>query len=1686
MNRLIIIVFVLLGGVLIAQPYGNEWINYDQAYYTFKVSDEGVYRINKSTLQAAGIPVNSLDPRNFQLFSREQEVPIFIEGEQDSLFDDGDYIEFYATGNDGWIDEYVYGGTENQNNPHYSLYNDTLNYFLTWNDQVNNLRYINETDVDFTGYTPTNFVMYTSRLMYTNRYYFGQLDAEGGSTPNYTEGEGWFSGRFGYTNPSNDFDSNVPTPNVYTGGGSPIATLTAVSASANNSGFGGGPNHHLQLLLGDNNQLLEDITFSGYQLNKLVHSVNPNSLDNGTTLVKHRVIDDLDASVLADNQVVSYVEIAYPRETTFGNSNKLAFEVPYNFSVPKTYLEIENFNGSNALIYINDDVSRRVATIEEGGLIKTLVPNQTIGGEGSSCYIIDQSQIQSINSLEKVTNSGFFTDFVAFEQDSVFLVITEGSLLAGANDYAAYRQSTGFNTMVVDVHELYLQYGGGIEKCPIGIRRFTEDIIDNWDTTPSNLFLIGKSIRQAREATNGARKNLTHFKNNLVPSYGYPPSDVYITAELNNQGMTPAIPTGRLSAKNTNEVYDYLAKVGTFESQPEDIWKRNILHFGGGNNFVEQQVFAGYLNGFAEIISDTCFGGTVKTFLKDSSFPIEVNLSDSISNLIETGVSIMTFFGHAFAGGFDQSIDNPENLEWNGRFPLVIGNSCFTGDIHTPESVSQSEDFVLLKNKGAIAFLSSTKLGYPNDLNKYSSELYRNIAYKNYHKSLGLQMQSTIEFLDNGGDDFFTRNVVHGMTLHGDPSIVLNTEPKPDMRVFADDIYFDPPIVTLQVDSFDVNVVVENVGKTTTEPFNVEIVRKFPGDNQGTSYSQILNGLLFQDTVTFRLPVSASNGIGINSIDVFIDLPANVVDELDNLNNNTVLGKQVSITSGGIIPIYPYDFSVVPSNQLPLKASTGDPFAPNKLYRFELDTNKHFNSPFLSTLTLNHEGGVVTWDTQITFSDSTVYFWRVAEIDTGEDPNWQYSSFQYIAGKDGWGQAHFDQFEDNSFNQIIYNENEHILEFASGVRTLRCYVLGNSLSVETGYLIDTEVQEYALCQTPPGLAVAVIDPITLEPWKTEYNGANPGNEFGNFNTEGTCRNRSEAYFLYRQYDSGQMAGLQNLIENVVPDDHYVLLYSLKHVSKYDWDNSLPGFYSTLSNLGATQIQGSQDSIPYILFTQKGNPAATIEMLGTLINDTLDFSVPLPVTGDFGSMKSVGAGPGTNWESLHWKSASSDDQGIDSLAVQLFGIDNQGTEQSIFNPIMSGLSGEVLDLQNMVGDQYQNFKIQAQFIDDSLSTPAQLERWHLLYETPPEAAVNPSIAFGFYNDEMQEGEILQFYTAIENVSNKDMDSLLVNYWITDRNGQNHVIPYPRQAPLLAGEILVDTITFQTFGYGGLNTFWMEVNPINPETGEYDQLEQYHFNNIAQRSFIVNEDRINPILDVTFDGTHILDGDIVSAQPEIFIRLNDENPYLLMNEESDTTYFKVFMTHQDDDEINPVNFRNGLNEEIMQFTPASNEDNISTIRFMPKAPLIDGVYRLIVIASDKSGNESGDLNYKIDFEVINEATITEVLNYPNPFSTRTQFVFTLTGSELPEYMKIQIMTVTGKVVKEIFMEELGPIRIGRNITDYFWDGKDMYGDQLANGVYLYRVITKQNGSDLTKRSTRADQFFTKNFGKMYLMR
>ena len=83
------------------------------------------------------------------------------------------------------------------------------------------------------------------------------------------------------------------------------------------------------------------------------------------------------------------------------------------------------------------------------------------------------------------------------------------------------------------------------------------------------------------------------------------------------------------------------------------------------------------------------------------------------------------------------------------------------------------------------------------------------------------------------------------------------------------------------------------------------------------------------------------------------------------------------------------------------------------------------------------------------------------------------------------------------------------------------------------------------------------------------------------------------------------------------------------------------------------------------------------------------------------------------------------------------------------------------------------------------------------------------------------------------------------------------------------------------------------------------------------------------------------------------------------------------------------------------------------------------------------------------------LAHVLNYPNPFATQTKFFFdhNRAGDDLE--VQVQIFTVAGKLVRTLAATVPGAEGHQNSLT---WNGRDDYDDQLARGVYVYRVSVR----------------------------
>ena len=130
------------------------------------------------------------------------------------------------------------------------------------------------------------------------------------------------------------------------------------------------------------------------------------------------------------------------------------------------------------------------------------------------------------------------------------------------------------------------------------------------------------------------------------------------------------------------------------------------------------------------------------------------------------------------------------------------------------------------------------------------------------------------------------------------------------------------------------------------------------------------------DSLSYTIPIVPTRDRGLNKITVTVDA-SNTVDELFETNNSVT--KEFYIIEEDVKPVYPFNYSIVNKQDLKLVVSSADPFALSQEYLMEMDTTELFNSSFkVSKSITTGRRCVFEFSPGVVFTDSTVYYWRVA------------------------------------------------------------------------------------------------------------------------------------------------------------------------------------------------------------------------------------------------------------------------------------------------------------------------------------------------------------------------------------------------------------------------------------------------------------------------------------------------------------------------------------------------------------------------------------------------------------------------------------------------------------------------------------------------------------------------------------
>ncbi len=1670
-----VLFFLCLKGNNAFAQYGNEWINFNQQYYKISTGQNGIYRVTYDDLQNKGFPVSTVDPRRLKLFHRGTELAIHFQGQSDARFDPSDYLEFYGKKNDGAMDRELYISDDAQPHSYYNIYSDTTAYFLTWSLDGSNgkrIQKFKENNIDNlpaeTFHFDEKVILQTNRYSVGLHYPIGQPSAENYITP-FDYGEGWTgpairkgqSTDFTFTGLSNFYNLSAETPR-----------LEMVLIGANNL------QHKADIYVGPNAsslRLLTSAEFSSYYSHKVDEELLWSDLASSSQLVVRMVVTGV--STAADFVSVSLVKLVYPEifaQNDLTGKNYLLTANANN----KSYLEISDVPTNTRLFDVTNEANLiEIEYNRTGTDINAIVPNTN-----SARKILATSDYFISPKIESVA----FTNINPAQCD--YVIITHPSLRQSADNYpdvikayASYRSSAqggNYDTLTFDVGRLYDQFNYG-EVSSLALYHFL-DFLSN-ETSTKHVFIIGKGLTPNYNSHRQDFGSQTYP--DLVPTGGYPGSDCIFSAGTRSATHKHKLPVGRLAVTKPEDVASYLEKVKEMESQGyEELWRKDLIHLSGGGSANEQQIFRIYVESFERIAENEFLGGRVVTQSKKTNNETElINISDEVNK----GKSLITFFGHSSTSITDIDIGFVSNdaLGYNnkGKYPAIIVNGCNAGDTYYP-GIGFGLDWIVTPEKGAIAFIAHTGTGNSSTLRRYTSLFYE-VGFGDslyIEKGIGeIQKELSSRYLDRYINDPINVAQAQQMALIGDPAVKLFGAHLPDYSISSNDVSvksIDGNPVNAFSEKFNLVVGVKNFGKAIIDGLDILVTRQLSNGNSIQLDTTSYKATFYKDTLSIEITSAGIESYGINRFTITLD-PANKISELSETNNTAVF--EYFLPLGGMINRYPDNFQVVDTTNFSLIAQSLDLLMGERQVVIELDTTDNFNSPLFTTATI--DGKVIyKWPVSIDVSsidDSTVFYWRskFAQPREGELDEWSQTSFTFIKnGDEGWDMSHFPEFKatDNQF--IVHNSGQRKWDFEQFATNLFVRTFGANNGEFDFNDVEVSINEAAyiypgqLC-TNNSLNILGFRSSTTTPYKLlDFPGPDILDRRNCGRVPQVINNiLNNELIPPREY-------LLTCIEAAAQND-FVVLFSIGNVEY----GTIPA--TTLNALETIGVDISAFTAlnpgePVIIIGQKGlNPGEAIfitsDPASATPTDEQEISTEEIINGTIveGTITSPVIGPSVNWDHLYFSITSLDNPNSDVNEIEIIGINDSNQETVLYQYILSS----PFDLAGIDPQQYPKIKLRLNTNDETNLTPGQLQNWMVTYEGVPEGILT-------FNDDaenqlkVQEGESLVSNWAFENISNKnyqDSINVSIEYANTSLNQVFHdTVKIARLDKWASTNFNVNIDTRGKAGEGALKVF---ANP-------YEQIEKTYNNNLIsiENYAVVSPDQSNPILEVTFDGSFIIDGDIVSPSPEILIRVKDENTVLL---KEDTLGMEIKLKRPCD----------GCDFERIYFSnpnvswEAATENSNFRVVFKPQN-LEDGIYTLSVQASDESGNQAGAEPYRVNFEVINESTVTNFFPYPNPFSTSVRFVFTLTGNELPDDLIIQIMTVSGTVVREITMAELGQIKIGNNLSEYAWNGKDEFGDQLANGVYLYRVKIYKNGQPMKLRATSADRAFKHGVGKMYLLR
>lgn len=1683
-------------------PLYKNWYDPTKNYTKIFLNQKGVYRITHQSLIDAGLPASSIENMQFELFVDSLSVPIdIVDKDSNGIFNTNDYFQFI--------------GKPVKPHDSYSgvnIYNTTNVYWFSYEADSTNFYH------DRDGYT-TNDINLITNTQETLKFEKDQIFSHLGYAPDDRR-DYWFWDFAEYrTGGYSKYFQFVLTDSIWYNFYLPKPRMKVKFGlhGITNKLCGNGFSHSAELLFngfpsgnikwnGQNTANFEKEFFISFS------SANQDTLylnwQNNQEIII-RADGQICDSTLGDLFMINNIELQYWRQMRT-NSNFFYFTSPPNDFGQNIYWMFQ-WMRDNMKIYIpergelinnawiTNDASNSVRFVD------TVYSSTDYYCVADDYYLVpDSIKIKTENSdLRNITNG------------ADYIIITHPDFIIPAQRLAAYRSSNlkGYSSprvKVVNVMDIYDEFSYGLMN-PLALQYFVKYAFNNWQQpAPAYIVLMG-------DLSSDYRKIQPSSRNNYIPSppfhstiYGQAASDNGIVTIIGND-LVPELAIGRISCETIDEANILVDKIINYPADSEKSWQQNVLLLSSGLSESDENQFK--FNDRNMILANlyTDLEGIKST--KVFRYPNKPEYiqyqgeGPDIRREIDNGAVLVNYYGHG--GGFQWDLvftdDDIRALNNGNKLPFVVSVTCYTAHYDNQEIFG--EIFNSIPGKGSVAFLGSSGVTFWPTTANFNQELFREF-FKNKRHVIG---DAIVIAKSNPGYG----TMLALLTLLGDPGLELALPYDADFVIKPSSISIDPFNPVLD-DTVKVKLNIENLGRIWIgDSVKVHLYEGIISDSTLIGLNK-LSAFGEKDSTYFTwIPKKEGNN---NLIALVND--DHLVSESDYTDNIAAKEFQVfSIDKPNILKPVPNYFTN--QNKIDfLIMDIGHFVQQNFNYKIVIDTSRELSSSLkITSPLLSAVRGMVKWSTpQLSAGE---YFYEVSIFSSTDTNKSELQTFSITPVSGGGYLAKNEQLKDLNNSNILYSENENALVlnieplpprpnrdklldslivqlpldtteittctndgtylYFTNVSYYRDGTKSKIYKVGTGYNgsiksqlygsiadLKVEVKNTIFYHSDGFIYAATGDDSTLLKINIDTGDTSrveiPGRLLPT--EDGLLRNGGFYLTSDGQYVYNLSAGYGELRNKYVmrifdptmgwiqigDDIIFDGMSAYGFCSFYVYDGHLQTYESYISGYmrkyRTTDGYFEEEYLPFL--DNKKVYCWSYDWINNFLYGGL--YTPAVISYDFGFYKCVGSyteasgqiysqsiGPARNWHNIKYNLETSGSTGSYSSAI--FGKNNNTQNWDL---LRTGIGAET-NIEDIDPKRYPYLKFNMDMVDSSLgvSEPLKFKTLQVDYDYFPELNLYPN-EIAFDPDSMLQGFPVQMTYTIENVGYTQADSLKLDFY----HNLLDTVYYTTYLNIPADSFVTITKSISTDNL----LYSAPVSPINVKVIATSPIQEYYtFNNESNGNFNVVRDSANPMFNITFDGREIINGDIISSEPEVVITLEDNSPLPL-----DSTYFTLVHTYKNIPKVLTVPGPD------ITFVSTPYPNNKAIITWTPK--LEDGRHVLEVLAKDASGNFFDSTSSRSVFNVFNNPDLLQVFNYPNPFSDNTYFTFELRGVLPPEEFKIKIFTVAGRLIKEIIPTT--PLQIGFN--KIYWDGKDEDGDEIANGLYFYKIISKHNGE--TKTTTQ----------------